>query len=579
VSAPGRDDWTEPFPEAPILRRLPTPAAVHVDTSRVLPGSAGFTRADGLPLRVRAGGLWPFRCCCCRVHVSGRKDSSLRRYGRGVLNPPSWAVFWCDPERTPDRSVDSVLAGLPSLREWADHHGTRYGQPFLLRSDGRYATEINEFFASPRMRSCALGTRRKYAFGLATWLGFLDVIGCSLHDAGPSEVDAFKFWRMTDESNPVRVAGGTMRSGLVAINSFYEWAERRYNVTNPVLRITLHRKAPPLTTSGEFRATPHLGRDRDVKWLDPAGYRRWRDTGLRGLDTQGRETGEWRGRNPQRDCAFTDGLYGTGLRLTEWASVLQIELPLDDATRGFTTCRLASACAKGGRGRRYWMPRQTLSDVHAYLEGERAEAIRRARGDGRYERVEDRRIVQRVLGGRRIELRDRKGGRSTVSLDALGPDSRLRLFREDGDGLTPLSVWLNEDGLPRRPHGWQHTFTTANQRVSRAGLIGLAVTAHMLRHSFALRWFSVGRLLYERRFAHLSGDELRDYRAQFGDTWYFVMTLLGHADVATTMNTYLEPFRDLDVSLLIEHAQGAVIEGLLAELFRTDPRVLTDPLA
>jgi integrase len=32
---------------------------------------------------------------------------------------------------------------------------------------------------------------------------------------------------------------------------------------------------------------------------------------------------------------------------------------------------------------------------------------------------------------------------------------------------------------------------------------------------------------------------MRDFRAQFGDTWYFVMTLLGHRSVATTMNVYL----------------------------------------
>ncbi len=60
---------------------------------------------------------------------------------------------------------------------------------------------------------------------------------------------------------------------------------------------------------------------------------------------------------PQRDCAFTDGLYGTGLRLSEWASVLLCELPPDDPSRGYYSCTLADGCAKGGRGRRYWMPR------------------------------------------------------------------------------------------------------------------------------------------------------------------------------------------------------------------------------
>ena len=89
-------------------------------------------------------------------------------------------------------------------------------------------------------------------------------------------------------------------------------------------------------------------RHRDVKWLDPGGYAAWRDIGLRGLDRQGREVELWRGRNSQRDCAFADGLYGTGLRLSEWASVLLVELPADDPTRGYVTCWLASDCVCEG---------------------------------------------------------------------------------------------------------------------------------------------------------------------------------------------------------------------------------------
>lgn len=273
-----------------------------------------------------------------------------------------------------------MLVGLPSLAEWAQRHDTRAGQPFLLRADGHCVAEMNEFFASPRMRSCKHGTRRKYAFGLSKWLGFLDAVECLWHEADSDQVDAFKFWRMTDAANPVRVAGGTVKSDLVAISTFYEWAHRRYGVENPVLRTTVRGRRPAETTEA-YRATPHVVRDRDVKWLDPAGYRRWRDVGLRGLDLYGHEAAGWRGRNGQRDTAFADGLYGTGLRVSEWASVLSIELPLDDAARGFTTCRLAAACAKGSRGRRYWMPRETLTDVLAYMEGERGRYDEHARKD------------------------------------------------------------------------------------------------------------------------------------------------------------------------------------------------------
>ena len=54
----------------------------------------------------------------------------------------------------------------------------------------------------------------------------------------------------------------------------------------------------------------------------------------------------------------------------------------------------------------------------------------------------------------------------------------------------------------------------------------------------ALRWYSVGKLLYEARFAHLDAEELRDFRVQFGDTWQLVQTVLGHRSVTTTMEVY-----------------------------------------
>lgn len=280
-----------------------------------------------------------------------------------------WQVHWCDPRREVSwYATNPVLAGLPTLAEWAHAHGTQPGQPVLLRSDGWSVPEVNGFFASARMRNASAGTRRKYAFAVAVWLGFLDATSRAWHDADEEDIAGFKFWRMTDEANVRRVAGGTVLDDLVAISAFYRWAGFRFGVSDPVARRQVPGPAPGTSTES-FAAGPHVVRGKDVKWLDPAGYARWVDVGLRGLDLSGREIDGWRGRNSQRDCAFVDGLYGTGLRLSEWASVLRLELPADDEARTYYTCRLAAACAKGGRGRRFWKPRSVLTDVLAYEEG------------------------------------------------------------------------------------------------------------------------------------------------------------------------------------------------------------------
>ena len=77
-----------------------------------------------------------------------------------------WQVHWCDPRReVPWYAADPVLAGLPTLAEWAHAHGTQMGQPVLLRADGWSVPEVNGFFASARMRNASAGTRRKYAAG------------------------------------------------------------------------------------------------------------------------------------------------------------------------------------------------------------------------------------------------------------------------------------------------------------------------------------------------------------------------------------------------------------------------------
>jgi integrase len=298
-----------------------------------------------------------------------------------------------------------------------------------------------------------------------------------------------------------------------------------------------------------------------------------------GFTVDGRDDPGFRGRNGQRDGAFVDGLYGTGLRLQEWGSVLVAELPADDPHREFSTCRLAAATAKYGRGRRYWLPRRVLVEVLGYVEGERAHAVRRARQAGRYERLEGARVVTRVLGARRLRLRTIDDRPADVSLDALDPAARRRLLVETADGLEPAGLWLNEDGLPRDPHGWEHTFTTANERLARLGFDGFAGSPHMMRHSFALRWYSVGRLLYEARFAYLTEDETRDFREQFGNAWDLVQMMLGHADQRTTRETYLEPFRSLEMELLMLHAVEAAIPDLMARIFGDERRVLGDPLA
>lgn len=496
-----------------------------------------------------------------------------------------WRVYFHGRDDDPrDLEGDDLVLRFAEVLDRARDRRRRAGQPFLIDPAGRPDQRLNRWFASDDLRGLEPTTWKKYAYGLVVWLNFLWSCECSWDDSeawSDGDVDAegaFKVWRTQDEDNERLVTPGTYGDNLTVLQLFYRWAGEEYGVLSPIRLRRGRGRRWDGTPSEKPVTAPKAVRDRDVKWFDPAGYERYRDVGLLGFTLDGDEDPSWRVRTSQRNAAFTDGLYRTGLRLEEWASVLVSELPLDDG-RGFYTCRLAAKCAKGKRGRRYWMPRQALLTALSYTEGERANAVRRAQEAGRYDNMPGARVLQRVLPGGYLRLQSADGTCSDVPLDALSPASRRSLLRETSQGREPLALWLNEDGMPRAAHGWQHTFTDANARLAKLGLTGFAGSAHMMRHSFALRWYSVGRLLYDKQVAHLSADETRDFRHELGSTWDLVQLLLGHMDQRTTKEVYLEPFQALELELLLMHADNSEIPDLMAAVFGPDRRVLGDPLA
>jgi integrase len=241
------------------------------------------------------------------------------------------------------------------------------------------------------------------------------------------------------------------------------------------------------------------------------------------------------------------------------ASVLDVELSSPGSER-YPKAWLAAACVKGGRGGRlYRIPRRALAAVGAYLdpvEGSRIEVVRRAQRAGRYDRLSEVRVVTGYNARSRVLSVLGPSGSVPISVDVVGPDERRLLFRRTAQGLEPLALWLAANGLPKKVHGWEDTFTDANRRVAKAwaGATGggrdadaecpLWARPHMARHSFALKWFSILSVVWDRRLDGFTDEEMKDLREQFGDIWYQLATLLGHADPATTRARGRLPRRD-----------------------------------
>jgi hypothetical protein len=390
-----------------------------------------------------------------------------------------WRVDFYDFTADPPGLRDGeALAGFGDLHERAVRNGARHGTPVIVERSGRADPRINLFFRAGAMTGRSPSTWRRYAYALVVWLEFLAVFGRGWDEATPQDVEAFKHWRLTDLDNDDRVAPTSFDTDRAALNSFYRWASARYGIWNPVPTVPSRSGRRP--SGGDVGLEhawgrgdplrPASSRRRQVKWMLRSALEQWRDIGLRGYGFDGLRRPGWRGGNEDRDAAFVEGLYGTGLRLREWASVLDVEVPAAGGER-LSKVWLSAACSKGGKqGRGYRVPRGVLQAIASYadpLEGSRVEAVRRAQRAGRYQQLPVRIVTGYNPRSRVLHLTGMRGP-WTLPVDVIGPDERRRLFRRTPQGLEPLALWLAAGGLPKRPYGWEDTFQAANARVAAA---------------------------------------------------------------------------------------------------------------
>ena len=518
-----------------------------------------------------------------------------------------WRVAFYDFLKPPPGLTDDSLAVFGNIHERAAGNRARHGTPIIIPPPGVLPDpRLNLFFRVNPMTGRKPRTWRRYAMSLVVWLNFLISLGRHWTEAMPGDVEAFKDWRLTDLRNPERVKPGSFDTDRAALNTFYTWASGAYALANPVPSVPTageeERQDQEIGPQGGRRTRDGLrptgARRRQIKWMVRAAFEQWRDIGLRGYSFDGLRIPGWRGVNEDRDTVFVDGLYGTGLRLQEWASILDVEIPLRAEGR-FPKAWLAAACIKGTKkeGRWYRIPRQVLRDIEGYcdpLEGSRTEAIRRAQRAGRYERLPYLRVVT-GYNARSRTLRIEGTPESVLSLDAITPDERRLLIRRTKHGLEPLALWLAPSGMPKKPEGWEDTFQAANERIAEKWvqwtapeLVGeerdrrreqcpLWARAHMCRHSFALKWFSVLSMVWQPSVEGFTAEELADLREQFGDIWYALSTLLGHDDQEVTKDIYLEPFTGLQVDYLmqlLDEDEQPAVDALIRTVARAGGRTL-----
>jgi len=433
----------------------------------------------------------------------------------------------------------------------------RDGHPFILGPDGSYDLQLNRFLRELQgwgVRS--VHSVEAYARDLTLFCRFLHQRrgGRSIWEVDQDDLLAYR--RARREVDGFRISASTWNRFIAAVDKWAQWA-----VYERLLAAVPFRYVDKtvLTPQGLVVVRINTAREIDeesvpVRFLPYEDYLVWRDVGLRGQLPDGRPDPRWRGRNGERNGVFADLLVGTGMRLTEAASLLVGEIPPLVERRLVGDLQLPSTITKRSRARTVFVSRRTLRALHAYLDIERDELVQRKLAAGAYARAGNVWPV-RTASRQAITL---AGERRARPYSRITIEERQRLVRLDEDGRpgAPLWLWLGEDGQPLRRATWQAAFQRANERCARFGL-DLAASPHTLRHTFAVHM--LGLLLRQtvralqgqgQERATLTGEQIK--RLLIGDPLRKLQLLLGHKHVGT-IYVYLD---------VLDEAQEIVLSAL-----------------
>ncbi|MCZ4100927.1 integrase [Streptomyces sp. H39-C1] len=491
-----------------------------------------------------------------------------------------WHVVWVpDPGQWRGTlSAESVL-GVQNLPEAVARIGLLPGDPVYVRPGGMVDGDFLNFVRSEVFRNLERETKRNYGTDYRPLLNFLSSRGLSWWQATPQELADYRHWRCDAPENPGRISGTKWDREAAAFTKLFKWGK-----VHP-LPVDISRREHQAADSVSAR----------VSWLTPRTWGLWSDIGLRGHTLVRVAAPGWESRTELRNTAFVQLLLSSGLRRQEGGGLLLFELPTQRLRHGrYMHGRLAGALTRSKNSRTFYASVDAVGQVEAYIQSERAWAIQRAQKAGRYERLPVMRLVTKVTHGLKPKLEwvDRDGVVGSQSLSRLKWRERQWLFLEGPDGPEPAWLWLTEEGLPMLPDRWNGVFRMANLRCEKVLLaeeeqritrdLRLAevqskspyATPHSARHSFALFMLILLNDLFEKRYG-LTGKDRRDFALLFGDPWWLVKTLLGHADVETTKRHYLAPVAHLQLESILAAADTADesqdienMDGMFARLAR-----------
>lgn len=426
--------------------------------------------------------------------------------------------------------VDIIPSKTPTLPD---------GCPLLLDDRFRPVEPWMTYFrvlASSTKKS----TVRNYAYDALMLASFLKSRGTDVVHASQADIVAYREFRLNGADKPV--SRTTWQRNTVVIKGIYSLLMQQ-GVLAREPWITVGRSTPLRTG---WTVEPDIRPLSRQQWLE------FRNVGLAGKLFDGSLDHGWRGRNPLRSVAGAQVAVTSGLRLAEFSTLLDAEVP-PPPVDGSGVSVLLGACAKFEKRRRVHLPSDTLRSVDLYRVTERRSLVRASFGN-LWSRRNELLIVNEVDPYNAIIRGVLDGRRRTWRMHLFPPELRRIAVRDNGAGLEALGLFIGRGGLPIGSRSWHSIFAAANVRLRKVSATGKdtslssPVRPHDLRHTFAvvlLKSLTDLALAREadRRAGLLGPGTLSEHISV--NPRLTVQRLLGHSNPETTM-TYLRYIEDTD---------------------------------
>ena len=430
-------------------------------------------------------------------------------------------------EAAADDLIGEVYASARSLPD---------GMPLLL--DDRWRP-LEPWLAYFRVVGAATGTStlRNYGYDALRFASFLDARETDVVHATSEDIVAYRESRLAKAERPVSSA--TWRREVVVIRGIY----RMLMQTGEIQREPWMSVGRASVLSRPWHSEP------DIRPLTQTQWATFRDVGLGGRNVSGELDPSWRGRAPLRSQAGAQLAVSTGMRLAEFSTLLDAELP---SVSNSGASILLEACAKYQKRRRVHVPAATLRAVDLYRQTERRSVVNASRGS-LWSRRSELFVVDEIDVSAGVVRGRLDGRRSSWRLHLMPPHLRRIAVVERDRGLEALGLFIGRGGLPISLRAWHATFETASRRVlelapDEMGGRRSRITPHDLRHTFAvvllkaLTDIALARES-ERRAGNVGPASLSEHIAI--NPRLTVQRLLGHSNPATTM-VYLRYIEDTD---------------------------------